>query len=224
MVKQVTYSKKVDPKTGLPLLQEESKLQFEPKHGLAYWLFAKPVAWLSKIVLPVRVSGRENIPKKSGLVITFNHISNLDAVAISATAPRRLYFLGKIELSRGLRGRLFNSAGIIPVDRARYNSEALNTAVQVLKRGGVVGIAPEGRTNRSGQLAPFKFGAVAMASRAKVPIVPAIIIGRYIPFMRKISVVYGQPLMVDESDLKSANEKLWYTMNSMREKLREECK
>jgi len=219
MSRKVSLSEKVDPKTGLPLLEEESKLLFKPKQGLAYWLFAKPVAWLSKVIFPLKVSGRENIPKKGGLVIAFNHICNLDAVTISATAPRKLYFLGKVELSRGLKGRLFNSAGIIPVDRSRRNSEALETAVQALKRGSVVAIAPEGYTNTSGELAPFKFGAVAMAGRAKVPIVPTAIVGRYTPFTRKLTINYGKPIKVSANKLEDANEKLWYTINNMREKI-----
>jgi 1-acyl-sn-glycerol-3-phosphate acyltransferase len=214
------YYGKVNPITGLPLLDEENNLLVRPKHGLVYWLVAKPAFWLSRIIYMPRASGRENIPKKGGFVIASTHISNLDSVTISSTARRRLFFMAKIELSRGPVGAVLNRAGIIPVDRARRNSEALSTAVQVLKQGGVVAIYPEGKTNRGSELAPFKFGAVAMASRAHVPIVPAAIVGKYSPFRRKISIVYGKPTRVDGANLKAANEKLWYTINGMREEIR----
>jgi 1-acyl-sn-glycerol-3-phosphate acyltransferase len=220
MPKKVNLSAMVNPKTGLPLLNEQSKLLFQPRHGLVYWLVAQPAFFIARILFLPKANGLQNIPKDGGFVIAFNHIANLDSVLVSATARRQLHFLAKIELSRGWKGKILNGVGIVPIDRDRRNSEALGAAVQVLKKGGVVALAPEGRTNRSEELAPFKFGAVAMAGRAKVPIVPAVIVGRYLPFRRKISITYGKPMKVNANDLEAANEKLWYTINNMREKIR----
>jgi len=215
-------SKGVDPKTGLPLLDEESELLFQPRHGLIYWIVFGPVTFLSRIIFWAKIDGRDNIPKSGGCVIAFNHICNLDGVMIVASAKRRLFFLAKIELSRGLKGKIMKGMGIIPVDRARRNSAAVEMGVEILKQGGVVAIAPEGHTNRKAELAPFKFGAVAMAGRANAPIVPVAIVGRYIPFSRKLSISYGKPMKVDVNRLEDSNEKLWYTINSMREKMRKE--
>jgi len=224
MSKDPKCSGKVNPKTGLPLLDEESKLTFQPRHGLIYRVVFGPVTALSRLIFSPKVRGRQNIPPTGGCVIAFNHIANLDAVTVSTSTKRKLFFLGKVELSRGIRGKIFNGMGIIPVDRARRNSAAVDAAVQILKQGGVVAIAPEGFTNRGTKLAPFKFGAVAMAGRAQVPIVPAAIVGRYIPFARKLSITFGEPIMVDAKDLKGANQKLWYTISKMREKLQESDK
>jgi len=222
MSKKASYSTKINPKTGLPLLDEESKLSFQPKHGLIYWLIGKPVFLLSRLVFPSKVNGQNNIPQKSGVVIASNHSASFNMLTISTSARRKLFFLGKIELTRGWKGFFVNSVGTIPVDRARRNSESLDVAVQILKQGGAIVIFPEGKTNYSETLAPFKFGAVAMAGRAGVPIIPTVIVGKYTPFRRKISITYGEPLRVDVNHLEEANEKLWYTINSMREKVREE--
>ena len=222
MSKECNCHGRVDPKTGLPLLDEQSKLPIQPKHGLVYWLVGKPAFLLSHVLFPARASGRENIPKNGGFVIAGTHISNLDPVTISASARRRLFFIAKIELSRGLKGKILNGAGIIPIDRARRNSEAIAVAVQLLKQGGAVAVFPEGKTNHSPKLAPFKFGAVAMAGRARVPIIPAVIVGKYSLFRRKLSITYGKPMKVNPGQLEKANEKLWYNINNMREKIRRE--
>ncbi|MCL2173748.1 1-acyl-sn-glycerol-3-phosphate acyltransferase [Candidatus Saccharibacteria bacterium] len=214
-------SEKINPKTGLPLLDEENELSFRPRHGLIYRVIFWPVSGLVRIIFPAKVYGRENLPREGGMVLAFNHICSLDPAIVTVAARRKLFFLAKVELARGWKGKILKSWGIIPVDRARRNSTALNLAIQVLKQGGIIAIAPEGHTNRKAELAPFKFGAVAMAGRARVPIVPVVIVGRYLPFRKKLSITYGKPVMVDANDLKNANEKLWYTINSMREKTKE---
>jgi 1-acyl-sn-glycerol-3-phosphate acyltransferase len=68
-------------------------------------------------------------------------------------------------------------------------------------------VAPEGTRSPNGELLPFKSGFVKFAYRARVPILPTAIIGSYEMWPRqnkyprpgKITVVYGKPIMTEES-------------------------
>ncbi|MDR0591553.1 MAG: 1-acyl-sn-glycerol-3-phosphate acyltransferase [Candidatus Nomurabacteria bacterium] len=204
----------LNPKTGLPVLNEESRVKVRPRHGLVYWLAVVvlfPILWL--LFWP-RVKGRHNIPKRGGVVFAFNHISDFDFMLVQGTLPRMLFFMAKADLCQPPLGWLLGGAGLIPVDRARKNSGALDGAVRVLKGGGAVAIAPEGHTNKNKELLPFKFGAVAMAQRAKVKVVPVAITGRPIPFFGKFSIEYSEPMVVGK-DLEKANQQLRSTIQQM---------
>jgi 1-acyl-sn-glycerol-3-phosphate acyltransferase len=205
----------VNPKTGLPVLNEESTLAICPKHGFLYYLVVVPVFLLVRIIFLPRIRGVHNIAKTGGQVLAFNHIATFDAALLLATAPRKLFFIAKAELFQMPQKIFFNQFGIIPVDRSRKNTNALSGAVKVLQGGGVVAIAPEGTTNQHQVLRPFKFGAVAMASKAKVPIVPVAITGRYIPFFGKLKIEYGKPVKVGKN-LEKSNEALRDAITAMR--------
>jgi 1-acyl-sn-glycerol-3-phosphate acyltransferase len=180
-----------------------------------YWLAVVLATILMRLVFWPRIKGRSNLPKTGkGLVLVFNHKSNFDPILLLCATPRKLRFLAKAELFRLPWSLFFNWMGVIAIDRSRKNNQALEAAVRVLKSGGVVAVAPEGTRNKTAQtLLPFKYGAVAMASRAQVPVMPVTITGRYLPFFGKLKLEYGKPMMVGE-DLEAANSKVFKTIES----------
>lgn len=145
-------------------------------------------------VFRLEVSGRENLPKDKGVIVAINHRSNWDAVVLGATAPRPLGFMAKAELFKNkISAAFFKALGSFPVQRGKGDIGAIKAALSRLRNNEVVAMFPEGTRVRKGENAEPKQGAVVLASRAQVPIVPINISGKY-KWMSKITVTYGEPI------------------------------
>lgn len=128
----------------------------------------------------------------SGFVISMNHRSALDMVLYWAILPRRIKFLAKKELfSYPILGAIL-ARWCVPVDRGRYDRRALDLCIQALRDGYVLSVFPEG--TRHAQLAAGHGGAVLMAAKAGVPVVPGAIMGGYAP-LQTLTVRFGTPLL-----------------------------
>ncbi len=121
----------------------------------------------------VRVIGTERIPAGPCLFAA-NHTSTLDAPAVVGAIPRRIAILLKESLFRfPIVGQAFRLAGFIPVERGHDSAiVSLEKATAALRAGQSFLIYPEGTRSEDGRLQKFKKGAVVMAIKAGVPIVP----------------------------------------------------
>jgi putative phosphoserine phosphatase/1-acylglycerol-3-phosphate O-acyltransferase len=127
--------------------------------------------------IDLRVEGEENLWARRPAVFIFNHQSALDAVLMIKLLRRDLTGVGKKEIQRNpLFGPLFMAAGVVFVDRADSGKaiEALKPAVDALREGRSLVIAPEGTRSSTPRLGRFKKGAFHMAMQAGVPIVPVV--------------------------------------------------
>ena len=125
----------------------------------------------------LRVEGEEHLWSHRPAVFIFNHQSALDAILVVKLLRRDLTGVGKKEIERNpLFGPLFSAAGVVFVDRAdsRRAIQALGPAVEALKEGRSLAIAPEGTRSPTPRLGRFKKGAFHMAMQAEVPIVPIV--------------------------------------------------
>src|SRR3954463_5863374 len=140
-----------------------------------YWAGINGVMFFVRAAgVRVRVVGSERIPPGVCLFAA-NHTSTADAPAVVGAIPRRIAILLKEALFRyPIVGAAFRLARFIPVDRrARdYALESLEKAVLELRSGQSFLIYPEGTRSPDGRLQNFKKGAVVMAIKAGVPIVP----------------------------------------------------
>lgn len=159
------------------------------------------------VYAPVTIVGVENIPATGGVLITSNHASYVDPVLVWLTCPRRVIFLGKKELFDNTASAwFFKGFGVIPVDRENPTLSMVRETFNALRQGMPVMLAPEGTRSATGELLPFKSGFVKFAHKARVPILPTAIIGSYklwprhnrLPRPGKITVVYGEPIELDE--------------------------
>lgn len=152
--------------------------------------------------------GRENIPKTGGVVLAGTHTSKSDILLLGASTKRMVNFLGKIELFKGPGKWFMPLMGVIPVDRSKKNTDALDTAIEELKNGKLIGIFPEGTINRTADIIkrPFKYGAVKMAYESDSILVPFAIVGKVKPFKR-VKIIFGEGYKVS-SDLEKENIKL----------------
>jgi putative phosphoserine phosphatase/1-acylglycerol-3-phosphate O-acyltransferase len=125
----------------------------------------------------LRVEGEENLWARRPAVFIFNHQSALDAILMVKLLRRDLTGIGKKEIKRNpIFGPVFTAAGIVFVDRANSAKAiaALEPAVDALREGRSLVIAPEGTRSRTPRLGRFKKGAFHMAMQAGVPIVPVV--------------------------------------------------
>lgn len=156
-----------------------------------YWGGVKGVMFFVRAVgVRVRVRGTERIPKDVCLFAA-NHTSSADAPAIVGAIPRRVAILLKESLFKWpIVGQAFRSARFIPVNRGARDSAiaSVEKATEAMKVGQSFLIYPEGTRSPDGRLQEFKKGAVVMAIKAGVPIVPMACSGAH-HIMEKRSLV-----------------------------------
>jgi 1-acyl-sn-glycerol-3-phosphate acyltransferase len=156
------------------------------------------------------VRGVENVPSSGAAILASNHLSFSDSIFLPLQCPRPVVFLAKSEYftGRGLRGWLvktfFKSTGQLPIDRSggKASEAALNTGLGVLEQGQLLGIYPEGTRSPDGKLYRGRTGIARMVLEAKVPVIPVAMIdtekvqpiGKRLPRVRRVGIVYGKPL------------------------------
>jgi 1-acyl-sn-glycerol-3-phosphate acyltransferase len=144
----------------------------------AYWKMRQVIGGIFHLLTRMEVEGAENIPKEGGCLLVTNHISRLDTPALLVAATRRIYPLAADKYKTfPVFNWLLNISEAIWINRTEFDREALLNSIDVLKRGDVLGIAPEGTRSRSGTLQRAKSGVAFLAARTGVPIVPVGITG-----------------------------------------------
>ena len=178
------------------------------RSNMFYKAFSPIVSVLFYVIFLPRVKGKENIPKRKGVILAGNHKSNLDCFMVVLSTGRCVHFLAKAELFKlSFLNWFFRNSGLIPVYRNGKDRKAYESAVECLEKGRVVGVFPEARLNKASKnsVLPFKIGAVKMANETQCPIVPFAIRGRYIPFAHSIEITFGKPFYVSQNNLDEAN-------------------
>ncbi len=130
--------------------------------------------FVGAVGVKVRVRGMERIPPGVCLFVA-NHTSSADAPAVVGAIPRRIAVLLKQSLFKWpIVGQAFRSAHFIPVNRSAHESAvaSVEKATEAMRAGQSFLIYPEGTRSPDGRLQRFKKGAVVMAIKAGVPIVP----------------------------------------------------
>ncbi|NQS99688.1 MAG: 1-acyl-sn-glycerol-3-phosphate acyltransferase [Candidatus Omnitrophica bacterium] len=163
-----------------------------------YWITRVIFRTFAKIFLRLKVEGLENIPAKGGFVLAANHASSLDPFLVTAAFPRYIRWLVIYEYYDLWFFKWFLKS----MRFIRIENNLPREALRTLKRGGIVGLFPEGRRTWSGKLGPGRAGAVALARHTGCPVVPLAISGSYeaLPRTRKtikphpITVRIGKPL------------------------------
>jgi 1-acyl-sn-glycerol-3-phosphate acyltransferase len=168
-----------------------------------YFVVRGLVALLTTALTRLSIDGREHLPRQGAFVLAPVHRSYLDTPISACLTRRRLRFMGKDTLWRNrLSGWLLSSLGGFPVTRGTADREALRRCVAVLEAGEPLVLYPEGERKAGSTVQPLFDGAVYVALRAGVPIVPVGIGGseRVMPkgarFLHphKVHVIVGAPI------------------------------
>lgn len=157
----------------------------------------------------VKVTGLENLPSPP-YILTPNHTSHLDTLSIyyalgrqrqkslSVMAAKDYFFKNKI------MGYFFKSVlSAIPIGRSGDFFEGLNCAKQLVDRGRIILIFPEGTRSTTGNLQPFRPGIGLLITMLDVPVIPVKLTGPFdlwpkgksLPKRGDIAVNFGKPFI-----------------------------
>jgi len=156
---------------------------------------------LCRLYFRLEVRGREHLPE-GPFVLSPIHRSNLDFALVSSVVQRRMRYLAKDTLWKGVWGRLWDALGALPVHRGTPDRDSLKACVAVVKAGEPLVLFPEGTRQHGPTIQECFDGAAFVQARTGVPIVPvgiggsegAMPKGSKFPKPRKIVVVIGDPL------------------------------
>jgi 1-acyl-sn-glycerol-3-phosphate acyltransferase len=168
--------------------------------------------------------GYERLPVDGPAILCPNHISFLDSAFLMLTVPRNISFVGKAEYMDSWKTKfLFPAMGMIPIDRSGGDKSqaALDAAEQVLRRGELFGIFPEGTRSRDGFLYKGRTGAARLAMKVGCPIFPVGIVGTdliqpcdaKVPKLRKqCTITIGRPIRPERYAGRGAEHLAWRSM------------
>ena len=171
--------------------------------------FARPIVKIfTNTFLRPKYEGLSNIPSDKSVILAGTHTNILDCLVLMSSTKRSIHFLAKDELWHGPKKIIFANMGLIPVNRKTKDHNAIVQAEKYLNNNSVIGIFPEGTTEKGRGLLPFKKGAVKMAKDTNTNIVPFIITGKYRLFSNNLKITFGEPIKISNSDLDIENDKL----------------
>ena len=168
---------------------------------LAWYKFFRALAYVPmKILFPGVALGLENLPTEGGYIIAFNHRSAREIPFSFYAVPGYRHFVSKKEHYNSAFCRwLFPKLGVVAVNRDKPDLSTIRKVVNILKKGEVVGIFPEGTRNRDedADMLQFKNGTALFALQAKVPVIPVYFYKKP-KYFRKNYVYVGEPITCDQ--------------------------
>jgi 1-acyl-sn-glycerol-3-phosphate acyltransferase len=169
-------------------------------YRFAWCLVVPPIRLYTRMT----INGRHNLPKSGAFVLAPVHRSYVDTPIAGCVRSARMRFMGKDSMWKNRQfGWVLSALGSFPVTRGAVDREALRRAIDVLKGGDVLVLFPEGERKSGPIVQPLFDGAVYVAIKAGVPIVPVGIGGseKVMPkkakfiFPRKVHIEIGPPIM-----------------------------
>ncbi len=160
---------------------------------------------LHRLLWRVEIEGAERIPAGAA-VLAPNHDSLLDPFFLGLATRRVVRYMAKAELWElkllpGF-GKVMESFAAFPVRRGESDGEAIGAALELLRRGELLGVFPQGtclpyRDRR------WRRGAARLALEAGCPLVPVALVHTekaFQPRTRKLGlprvrVIVGEPLL-----------------------------
>jgi 1-acyl-sn-glycerol-3-phosphate acyltransferase len=175
---------------------------------VAYWIIKAILTPILLLVYRVRVEGRDEIPSRGAVILAANHRSFLDSIFLPLVLRRRVTFVAKAEYFDDPKTAwFFRAVGQIPIRREGGSASegALAAATDVLERGRVFAIYPEGTRTRDGYMHRGHTGVARLALATGAPIVPVGLVGtdecqptdKKLPrLFRRVRIRFGPPLPV----------------------------
>lgn len=161
------------------MTQVKSSVLGQGFFGRAFFRFARDLAMVvCTLYFRMSCNGREHVPRNGAYVLAAVHRSNVDIVVVGAVTRRRQRYMGKDSLwKKQPFSWILTALGGFPVTRGTVDRQALQRCIDVLEAGEPLVLYPEG-TRLSGPVVGELFdGAMYVASKVGVPVVPVGIAG-----------------------------------------------
>jgi 1-acyl-sn-glycerol-3-phosphate acyltransferase len=178
-----------------------------PTPKISFKIASRIVEWALRCIIRFEVKSKENLPQNGAIIAVFNHLNFIDPpLHIISILPRdsivmakeELFYYWPIPLFRILMG----IAEAYPVRRRGTPGErlmAMKYAEEVLEKGLLFGIYPEGTRSKAGCLKEAHHGCALIALNTGAPLIPVGIWGteklRGIGWLTRPKVIinFGKP-------------------------------
>ncbi len=184
-----------------------------PREQDPWWVLATTaIGALAAATFRIRVAGLANVPSHGGALLAYNHLSILDAVFVGLPVSRtgrivRFFALSE-DFERPLLGPALKRLRSIPIRRGVGDWAALEQLSDVVGKGWLGGIAPEGTVGTGPDMLPVQKGAARIALLAGAPVVPVGIWGTQErwpkaglrmerPMRPSVGISFGPPIMAE---------------------------
>lgn len=180
------------------------------KDGLRYRIWHEIARFISvgivRLLYRVKVYGAENIPREGGVLVLSTHQSFFDPMLCQGWLRRPFYYVPRDTLFTGFLGALIDSFYTIPINQDQPGLQSMKAIIDVLKRGHIVCLYPEGSRTFDGKIDEIKPGFSLLVRRSGAVIVPMVIDGIFERWPRtqtlpkpggRVGVLYGTPIAAD---------------------------
>ncbi|OGS20747.1 MAG: hypothetical protein A3J83_00670 [Elusimicrobia bacterium RIFOXYA2_FULL_40_6] len=160
------------------------------------WCFFK---FAFSFIYRVKITGRKNFPKKGGVLIASNHLSNVAPPLVGSCLWKPIHFMAKKELFRSpVGGWILKMVNSFPVNRGGTDMGAIRMVNKLLSEGEVVLLFPQGGRRRENDF-EVKSGIGLLSCRAQAPIVPCCIRNsNKLKKFRRLEVSFLKPVFPPE--------------------------
>ncbi len=188
-----------------------------PRKRPAFYHFGNwALRHIFRLILRVDIRGLENVPREGPLVVAISHSTFLDPLLAGAYTPREVTPMAKIEAFHlPVIGWIVRAYGAFPVRRGEVDLNSFKKALQVLRDGDALVIAPEGHRSESGALQRGREGAIILSLRTGAPILPVAVWGgkplwHNLPRLRRTKMWYyvGEPVLPLFTTVKPTREQI----------------
>ncbi|WP_343210175.1 1-acylglycerol-3-phosphate O-acyltransferase [Anaerolentibacter hominis] len=189
------------------------KINPHAKVSSSQFIVSHAMKFILKVITnaKVTVKGLENVPKDEPILFVSNHRSYYDILMVYTTTPKLTGFVAKKEMERIpciSRWMRYLNCVFLDRDDIRAGLKTILTAIDHIKEGYSVHIAPEGTRNQGREMLPFKEGSFKIAQKTGCLIVPVAInntdklFENQFPWIRKanVSIEYGKPIQLKDLD------------------------
>lgn len=157
---------------------------------------------LFRLLFKYKLYGLENIPQSGSFILTSNHVSFLDPIAVGAFVPRKLNYMAKKELFKNKYfGWYMRKVRTIPVDKETLAYGGMKEIIRRIRKGGPIVIFPEGTRSDGDSFLEPETGVAYLALKFNLSVVPAYVKGTenalpknaHFIRLRPVRVYYGKP-------------------------------
>lgn len=214
-------------------------VEVKNKDGLKYRIWHEVGRFISVgivwLMYRVKVYGKENIPREGAALLLSSHQGFFDPILCQGWLRRLLYFVPRDTLFVGFWGWLIDHFYTIPINQEQVSLKSMKSIIEVLKRGHIVCLYPEGSRTFDGKIDEIKPGFSLLVRRSGAVIVPMVIDGvferwprtqKYPKLGGKIGVSYGEPIpaerikeLGEEAFIVEFNQVMQNLHNDLRQKL-----
>ena len=167
---------------------------------MAYRILKTVLTPIFRYFWRVRVEGLEHVPADGAAILASNHLAVFDSFFLPLALPRRITFVAKAEyFEKKSTAWFFRAAGQIPIKRGGGSASmaALEAAKEVLGRGELFGIYPEGTRSPDGRLYKGHTGVARLAVQCQVPVLAVAMMGtREIQTIGKVVPRFFMPVTI----------------------------